>query len=61
MPPGRLSLHNNATRTAVFPAGGTGIPPFSGVVSQASREKLSTHPEALSQNGNSGTEFIRRP
>ena len=39
-PSGGLTLHNNATRTAVFLAGGIGITPFRSIVFRAAKEKL---------------------
>jgi ferredoxin-NADP reductase len=39
-PSGSLTLHNNATRTAVFLAGGIGITPFRSIVFRAAKEKL---------------------
>jgi ferredoxin-NADP reductase len=39
-PFGDLTLHNNATRTAVFLAGGIGITPFRSMVFRAAKEKL---------------------
>jgi len=39
-PFGTLTLHNNATRPAVFIAGGIGITPFRSIVLNAAKEKL---------------------
>jgi ferredoxin-NADP reductase len=39
-PSGKLTLHNNVNRTAVFLAGGIGITPFRSVVFGAAKEKL---------------------
>jgi ferredoxin-NADP reductase len=39
-PSGNLTLHNNATRTAVFVAGGIGITPFHSILLRAAKEKL---------------------
>jgi len=39
-PSGSLTLHNNATRTAVFLAGGIGITPFRSIAFRAAKEKL---------------------
>lgn len=39
-PFGTFTLHNNASRAAVFLAGGIGITPFRGMVARAAREKL---------------------
>jgi len=40
-PFGNLTLHNNATKTAVFLAGGIGITPFRSIIVRAAREKMS--------------------
>jgi ferredoxin-NADP reductase len=40
-PSGSLTLHNNASKPAVFLAGGIGITPFLSIVRQASHDKLS--------------------
>ena len=40
-PYGSLTLHNNATRPAVFLAGGIGITPFRSMISQASHKRTS--------------------
>lgn len=39
-PSGDLILHNDATRSAVFIAGGIGITPFRSIIVEATREKL---------------------